>query len=314
MTTTPLSPAPTSDSDERFKSLMHSFLSDFFSQSQLGTNSFISAPPAVPHCSTLLREATGGIGTVTPFEAPPTETPGKALPMTQVDHSPSIMSVHNVSLVRGVVSSGGGGSPSPSLSLSVSRDVTDQLCVTSVTCEPSFPPLSALSPSSFLYPLSHSGFVSLYSSAASLSSSSSVTLFSSASASVYTSSFTPLSSSASSSSFSPPPLSYPPWPSVLSPAAGLSAPPPPPPGFPPLPPGFSPLSSFSALSSSSFSSSLPLSLSTSSVPSPSLLSVVSSVSSAPVSSLSSSAPFGSSSSPDSSSLDYTSFKAHVLGI
>ena len=182
--------------------------------------------------------------------------------------------------------------------------MTDQL---RVTCEHSFTPLSALSLSSFLYPSSDSGFVSLYSSAASLSSRSSVTLFSSASASVYTSSFTPLSSSTSSSSISLPPLSYPPRLSVLSPAAGVPAPPPPPPGFPPL-------SSFSTLASSSVSSSLPLSLSASSVPFPSLLSVGSSVSSAPVSPLSSSAPLGSSSSPASSSLDYASFKAHVLGI
>ena len=73
--------------------------------------------------------------------------------------------------------------------------------------------------------------------------------------------------------------------------------------------GFDPSSSspwFSSFSSL-VSSSLPLSASLG--PSPSLLSVVSSVSSAPVSTLSSSAPFGSS-----SSLDYASFKAHVLGV
>ena len=110
VTATSPSPTPISDSDERLKSLMHSFLSDFFSQSpQLGTNPLLSAPPAVPHSSSLLRVATGGVGAVTPFEAPPTETPGKVLPMTQVDHPPPIVSVHNVSLVRGVVSSGGGG-------------------------------------------------------------------------------------------------------------------------------------------------------------------------------------------------------------
>ena len=86
---------------------MHSFLSDFFSQSQLGTNPFIAAPPAVPHCSTLLRETTGGVSAVTPFEALPSETPGKALPMTQVDLPPPIVSVPNVSVARGVVSSGG---------------------------------------------------------------------------------------------------------------------------------------------------------------------------------------------------------------
>ena len=88
---------------------MQSFLTDFFAQSpQLGTNPFISAPPAVLNSVSLLREATGGVGAVTPFEVPPTETPGKVLPMTQVDHPPPIVSVHNVSLVRGVVGSGGG--------------------------------------------------------------------------------------------------------------------------------------------------------------------------------------------------------------
>ena len=288
---------------------MHSFLSDFFSQSpQLGINPLLSAPPAVPHSSSLLRVATGGVGAVTPFEAPPTETPGKVLPMTQVDHPPPIISVHNVSLVRGVVSSR--GSPYPGLGHSVRSNVMDQLRVTSVTCESSFPPLSALSPSSFLYPLSDSGFVSLYSYATSLSSCSSVAFLSSASSSVYASSFTPLSSS---TSFSLPPLSYPPRPSVLSPAPRVTTPPPP--GFPPLPPVFPPLSSSSSCAAPSFSSSFPLSLSASSGSSPSLLTVVSFVSSAPVSSLSSSAPFSSSSSSHaSSSLDYASFKAHVLGI
>ena len=165
------------------------------------------------------------------------------------------------------------------------------------------PPLSALSPSSFLFPSSDSGFVSLYSSAASLSSRTSVAFVSSAS-----SSFTPLSSSVSASSLPLPPLSYPPRPSFLSPAAGVSAPPPLP-GFPPLPPGFPPLSSSSSLVSSS------LSLSAFSLASSSLPSVVYSVSSTPVSALPSSTPFGSSSSPSSSSsLDYASYKAHVLGI
>ena len=94
---------------------MHSFLSDFFSQSQLGTNPFLTAPPAVPHCSTLLREATGGVGAVRPFEAPPPETPGKLRPITQVDFPPPIISVHNVSVARGVVSFFflGGGVPFP---------------------------------------------------------------------------------------------------------------------------------------------------------------------------------------------------------
>ena len=81
---------------------MHSILSDYFSHSpQLGINQRLSAPPAVPHISSLLRVATRGVVAVTPFEAPPTETPGMVLPMTQVDHPPPILSVHNVSLIRG---------------------------------------------------------------------------------------------------------------------------------------------------------------------------------------------------------------------
>ena len=92
----------TSDTEVHLKSLLQSFLTDFFSQSpQLGTNPLLSAPPAVPNSVSLLREAAGGVGAVTPSEAPPTETPGE-VPMTQVDHPPPIVSVHNVSLVRGI--------------------------------------------------------------------------------------------------------------------------------------------------------------------------------------------------------------------
>ena len=177
--------------------------------------------------------------------------------------------------------------------------------VSGVSCESSLPPLSALSPTSFLFPSSDSGFVSLYSSSASLSSHPPSCVAPSAS-----SSFTLLSSSGSASSFSLPPLSYPPRPSVLSSAVGVSAPPPP--GFPPLPssPSLS-LStlSFSPLVSSSFSSFLAPLSSSSSLSSSLLPSLVSfsSLSSAPVSS----SPFVSSAS---SSLDYASYKAHVLGI
>ena len=227
--------------------------------------------------------------------------------MTQVDHPPPIISVQDVSLVRGVVSSG--GSPYPGHGHSVRHAMTDQLRVGGVSYEPSLPPLAALSPTSFLFLSSDSGFVSLYSSSASLSSRPPAGTTYSASSSLYTSSFTPLSSSASTSSLLLTPLSYPPRPSILSPAAGVSAPPPPPPGFPPLPPGFPPLSSSSSLVSSSFST--PLSLSSSSLSSASLPSFVSSTSSAPALTSASSASSGSSSS---SSLDYASYKAHVLGI
>ena len=54
---------------------------------QLGTNPFVSAPPAVPHSTSLLRGVAGGLGAVTP-EVPLTESPGKVLPMTQEDVPP----------------------------------------------------------------------------------------------------------------------------------------------------------------------------------------------------------------------------------
>ena len=97
VTTASPTPTPVSDITVRLQSLVHSILSDYFSHSpQLGINPLLSAPPAVPHSSSLLRVATRGVGAVTPFEAPPTETPGMVLPMTQVDHPPPIISVHNV--------------------------------------------------------------------------------------------------------------------------------------------------------------------------------------------------------------------------
>ena len=144
----------------------------------------------------------------------------------------------------------------------------DNLRVNVVMCVISLLNLS-LSPSSFIYRSSDSRFVSLYYSAASLSSCSSVAFFSSASSFVSASSFPPLSSFTSSSSlflfilflssssFSLHPLSSLPQPSVLSPALSASTPPPPLPSFLPLPPGFPTLYSSSTFATSSFSSSFP---------------------------------------------------------
>ena len=56
-----------------------------FHLGSLGTNNFFTAPPAVPDSATKCTEATGGLRSVTPFEAPSTESPGVVLPMTQVD-------------------------------------------------------------------------------------------------------------------------------------------------------------------------------------------------------------------------------------
>ena len=198
----PPPPALPSSTEVQPKSLVQSFLSDFFSQSgQIGTNPLILAPLAVPNSVSLFRETAGGLSA-----APLTESPGEVLPVTQVDLPPPVISMQDVS-----VSSG--GSPYPGRGHSVRHDMTDQLRVSGVSYEPSLPPLSALSPTSFLFPSSDFGFVSLYSSSASLSSRPPSCAFSS---------FTRLSSSTSVSSFPPPPLSYPPRPFVLSPAAGVS--------------------------------------------------------------------------------------------
>ena len=111
------SPPPStlaSGSECQLKTLVQSFLTDFFSQSgQIGTNPLISAPLAVPNSVSLLREAAGGLSAVMPNEAPLTESPGEVLPMTQVDLPPPIISVQDVPLVRGVVSSGGVPLPWP---------------------------------------------------------------------------------------------------------------------------------------------------------------------------------------------------------
>ena len=63
---------------------MHSMFQDLMS-ARLGTNHSSTAPPAVPDSATKCTEATGGLRSVTPFEAPSTESPGVVLPMIQVD-------------------------------------------------------------------------------------------------------------------------------------------------------------------------------------------------------------------------------------
>ena len=110
--TPPTLPAGTED---QLKTFVQSFLSDLLSQSgQLGTNPFVSAPPAVPNSASLLREVTGGLSADTPTEVPLTDSPGKVLPTTQEDVPPPDFHVHDVSsLDRDVVSSGGGGVPFP---------------------------------------------------------------------------------------------------------------------------------------------------------------------------------------------------------
>ena len=159
--------------------------------------------------------------------------------------------MHDVSLARGLVSSG--GSLIPGLGQSVRYDGTDQLRVSGVSLASSLPAASALSPTSFLFPGADSGFASLPSSFQASSSSSSRNLsvpsvsLSYSFASSSSSSSAPAPSVLSASSSGVPPLSFPPLSSVLPPRSGGSLPPPPPPGFPSMP-----LAS-SLLSSSSFS-------------------------------------------------------------
>ena len=310
------------------KNFVHSFLSDFLSQSgQIGTNPLFSAPPAVPNSASLLREVARGLSADSPTGVPLTESSGKVLPMTQVDVPHPNMNVHAVSffLARGVVSSG--GSLIPGLGHDVRYDGTDQLRVGGVSLDSSLAVASALSPTSFLFPVSDSGFALFPSS---LSSSSAVSacpppglplsVSSSLSSSFSSSSSSaPIPSALSASWFVLPPLSYPPLPSVLPPRPGVPVPPPPP-GFPPM--------SLSSSSLLSYPYSHPVSSSSSILAPPPLPSLASSLpsspflpafSSAPLSaSAPSSAPVSYSSSSfscapsSSSSLDFAAYKAHVL--
>ena len=74
-------------SEDRLRQLMHSMFKDLMPAS-VGTNPSSTAPPAVPDSATKCTEATGGLQSVTPFEAPTMESPGVVLPMTQVDPPP----------------------------------------------------------------------------------------------------------------------------------------------------------------------------------------------------------------------------------
>ena len=69
-------------SEDRLRQLMHSMFKDLMPAS-IGTNPSSTAPPAVPDSATKCTEATGGLQSVTPFEASTMESPGVVLPMTQ---------------------------------------------------------------------------------------------------------------------------------------------------------------------------------------------------------------------------------------
>ena len=305
-------------SEDRLRQLMHSMFKDLMPAS-IGTNPSSTAPPAVPDSVTKCKEATGGLKSVTPFEAPTMESPGVVLPMTQVDLPPP----HTVSVCVSYVDSSGFsnlGGPLNScvgLTISVSRGM-DQLRVVNVAPSTVATVASALSPGSLLFPFSDSGFASLSASTSSRPFAlppppllpSSVALSSSSISSLASSSFS------SSLPFSPSPLppAYPaplapptssfPSSSSLSASATLRPPPgfaplpPPPPRFAPLPPSLSP-----PLSSSSFPSASAVPSVSSSLP-PRCVSFSAGLSPPVLSSSSSSFP----------QLDFASYQASMLGL
>ena len=79
-----VSPPSETFSEDLLRQLMHSMFQDLMSAS-VGINRSSTAPPAVPESATKCTEATGGLESVTPFEAPSIESPGVVLPTTQVD-------------------------------------------------------------------------------------------------------------------------------------------------------------------------------------------------------------------------------------
>ena len=158
VTTAPVVSLPSlSFSEDRIRQLMHSMFQDFMQSGSLGINQPSTAPPAVPDSATKNTEATGGLRSVMPVEAPSTESPGVVLPTNQEDLPPP----HTVSVCVSYVARSGdsnvGGSLSSGVGLtrSVSRG-TDHLRVINVVSV-----ASALSPGSLLFPFSDSGFASL---------------------------------------------------------------------------------------------------------------------------------------------------------
>ena len=152
-------------SEDHLRQLMHSMFQDFMQSARVGTNQTSTAPPAVPDSATKCTEATGGLRSVTPVETPSTESPGVVLPMTLVDlpppPPPNTVSVCVPYVARsGVSNMGGSLSSGVGLTLSVSRG-TDHLRVISVAPSAVATVASALSPGSFLFPFSDSGFASL---------------------------------------------------------------------------------------------------------------------------------------------------------
>ena len=76
--------------EDHLRQYVHSMLANLLSQpGNVGTNLPSTAPPAVPDSAPMSTGAAGGLGSVTPFEVPITESPGAVLPTTQEDLPPS---------------------------------------------------------------------------------------------------------------------------------------------------------------------------------------------------------------------------------
>ena len=95
VTTAPVVSLPSvTFSEDRVRQLMHSMFQDLMQSARLGTNQPSTAPPAVPDSATKITEATGGLRSVTPVEAPSTESPGVVLPTNQEDLPPPPILCH----------------------------------------------------------------------------------------------------------------------------------------------------------------------------------------------------------------------------
>ena len=89
VTTAPIVSLPSLPvSEDRFRQLMHSMLQDMLQSGSIGINQPSTAPPAVPDSAPMITGATGGLRSVTPVEAPSTESPGVVLPTLQEDLPP----------------------------------------------------------------------------------------------------------------------------------------------------------------------------------------------------------------------------------
>ena len=300
---------PSVHDDQKIKDYVHSFLSQFLSQSGiLPANPSLSAPSVVPHSFPLLRGTTESGGAASLNRGRPTEASVK-VPEDQI---PPSCDLHAFDVGRDFVGSDV-RSPFSALGLrplavgssmnqlgwhdeshSVSSDQVNVTCVGSS---------SMFNLASLLFPLSDSGFASFPPSASSLglssSSSSSSFGFSTVAPSLPPSSLpafslssvvpSVLAVSSSAPTLASVPVAFPPGsPPAVSFSSGISS------SF--LPPS-APLFPFAPLSAPSVLSSLPPPSSSSFFSSPSFFSSSSSVSSSA-----------------SASGDFTSAQAHMLGL